>query len=47
MERSIFVFEENQVFIEEDNHSGQVVTTEEVLDAVEVDGIKTYCIYLD
>ena len=34
-----FIFDENHVFIEEDNFSGKVVTVEEELDAIEVDGI--------
>ena len=34
-----FIFDENHVFIEEHNSSGRVVTTEEELDAIEVDGI--------
>ena len=39
MKRSIFICEKNHVFIEEDNVSDKVVTIEEELDAVEVDGI--------
>ena len=39
MERSSFIWEENHVFIEEDNPSDKVVTIEEELDAAEVDGI--------
>ena len=34
-----FICEENHVFIKEVNPSGKVVTIEEELDAVEVDGI--------
>ena len=39
MKCSSFICEENHVFIEEDNPSDKVVTIEEGLDAVEVDGI--------
>ena len=39
MKRSSFIFEENHVFIEKDNPSDKVVTTEKELDAVKVDGI--------
>ena len=39
MKHSSFIFEENHVFIEEDNPADKVVTVEEELDAVEVDGI--------
>ena len=39
MKGSIFVCEKNQVFIEENNPSSKVVTIEEELDAVAVDGI--------
>ena len=39
MKGSIFVCEKNQVFIEENNPSSKVVTMEEELDAVTVDGI--------
>ena len=39
MKRSSFIFEENQVSIEEDNLSKKVVTIEEELDRVDVDGI--------
>ena len=38
MKRSSFICEENQVSIEEDNLSEKVVTTEEELDPVDVDG---------
>ena len=36
MKRSSFIFEENHVFIEEDNPSDKAVTIEEEIDAVEV-----------
>ena len=39
MKRSSFIFEERHVFIEKDNPSDKVVTIEEELNAVEVDGI--------
>ena len=39
MKRSSFICEENHVFIEEENPSDKVVTIEEELDAVQVDGI--------
>ena len=39
MKRSSFIFDENHVFIEEDNSSDKPVTTEEEVDAVEVDDI--------
>ena len=39
MKRSSFFLEENHVFVEKDNPSDKVVTIEEELDAVEVDGI--------
>ena len=39
MKRSSFTCEENYDFIEEDNPSDKVVTIEEELDTVEVDGI--------
>ena len=37
--RSSFIFDENHVFIEENNSSDKPVTTEEEVDAVEVDNI--------
>ena len=37
MERSSFIWEENHVFIKEDNSSDKVVTIEEELDGAEVD----------
>ena len=39
MKCSSFIFEENHVFIEEDNLSDKVVTIEEELDDAQVDGI--------
>ena len=39
MKRSSSICEENHDFIEEDNPSDKVITIEEKLDAVEVDGI--------
>ena len=39
MKRSIFIGEKNHVFIEEDSPSSKVVTIEEEVDAVKVDGI--------
>ena len=38
MKRSIFICGKNHVFIEEDNLWSKVVTMEEELDAVKVDG---------
>ena len=39
MKRSSSIFEENHVFSEEDKPSDKVVTIEEELDAVDLDGI--------
>ena len=39
MKGSSFIFKENHVFIEEDYPSDKVVTVEEELDAIDIDGI--------
>ena len=39
MKGSSFIFKENHVFIEENNPSDKVVTADEELDAIDIDGI--------
>ena len=48
MRRSSFIFKENHLFTEEDNHSDKVVTVEKELDGIDIDvGILTFSLMVE